>query len=91
MRAIFDTLRADNPSATLHYLLLALNWLKLYITEPVLSRRRNQCYEHIREKTKEYIRMIQSTKEKKITFDGFDPSEVYWISVDTVNFQTQEF
>ena len=91
MRTIFDALIADNPSATLHYLLLALNWLKLYSTEPVLSGRWNHCYEHIREKTKEYVRMIQSMKEKKITFDGFDPSEVYWISVDTVNFRTQEF
>ena len=32
VRAIFNDLKADYPSATLHYLLLALNWLKLYST-----------------------------------------------------------
>ena len=35
--------------------------------------------------------MIQSLKEKKIVFDGFADDEVHWITVDTVNFQTQEF
>ena len=41
--------------------------------------------------TKEYARMMQSLMETKITFDGFDPKEIYWISVDTVSFRTQEF
>ena len=91
VRAIFNDLKADYPSATLHYLLLALNWLKLYSTEPVLSGRWKHYDEHIRKKTKEYARMMQSLMETKITFDGFDPEEIYWISVDTVNFRTQEF
>ena len=91
VRAIFNDLKADCPSATLHYLLLALNWLKLYSTEPVLSGRWKHCDEHIRKMTKEYARMMQSLMETKITFDGFDPKEIYWISVDTVSFRTQEF
>ena len=36
-------------------------------------------------------RMIQSLVGKKHYFGGFNPEETYWISVDTVNFQTQEF
>ena len=91
VRAIFNDLKADYPSATLHYLLLALNWLKSYSTEPVFSGRWKHCDEHIRKMTKEYARMMQSLMETKITFDGFDPKEIYWISVDTVSFQTQEF
>ena len=91
VRAIFNDLKADYPLATLHYLLLALNWLKLYSTEPVLSGRWKHCDEHICKMTKEYARMMQSLMETKITFDGFDPKETYWISVDTVNFRTQEF
>ena len=86
VRAIFNDLKADYPSSTLHYLLLALNWLKLYSTEPVLSGRWKHCDEHIRKMTKEYARMMQSLMETKITFDGFDPKEIYWISVDTVSF-----
>ena len=27
----------------------------------------------------------------KITFEGFDPKEIHWITADTVNFRTQEF
>ena len=39
VRAIFNDLKACFSSATLGYLLLALNWPKLYSTEPVLSGR----------------------------------------------------
>ena len=35
--------------------------------------------------------MIQFLKEKVIKFEGFDAREVYWISVDTVTFVTEEF
>ena len=39
VRAIFNDLKADVSPATLGYWLLALNWLKLYSTTPVLSGR----------------------------------------------------
>ena len=68
-----------------------MNWLKLYSTEPVFSGRWGHCDEHLRNKSKEYARMIQSLKDEKIKFEGFDQEEKYWISVDTVTFVTEEF
>ena len=91
VHALLNDLKESYPSAKVVYLLLALNWLKLYSTEPVLSGRWDYCNDHIRKMTKVYVKMIQSLKEKKITFDGFDPDEIHLISVDTVNFRTQEF
>ena len=91
VRALLKDLKEAYSSAEFVYLLLALNWLKLYSTEPVLSGRWGYCNDHIRKMTKVYVKMIQSLKEKKITFDGFDPEEIHLISVDTVNFRTQEF
>jgi len=91
VRAIFNDLKEAYASVELEYLLLALNWLNLYSTEPVMSGRWGFCYDHIRKMTKVYAKMIQSLKERKITFDGFDPDEIHLISVDTVSFRTQEF
>ena len=51
-----------------------------------MSRRWKYCDEHVRNKTKEVTQMIQSLARKKCYFDGFDPEETHWISVDTVNF-----
>ena len=77
--AIFNDLKADYPSATLHYLLLALNWLKLYAapSQSFLGDRSTVMSIDIRKMTKKYARMIQSLMETKITFDGFDPKEIY--------------
>ena len=91
MRSILTDVKVENPAATLEYLLVAMNWLKLYSTEPVLSGRWKHDDKHLRNKSKEYARMIQSLKDKKIKFEGFDQREMYWISVDTVNFVTEEF
>lgn len=35
--------------------------------------------------------MIQSLREKKIVFGGFEHEEIHWVTVDTVTFETQEF
>lgn len=88
---IFKDLKEVLPSAKLIYLLLTLNWFKLYDTEKVLSGRWDFCEDHIRCKIKYYGAKIQSLKEKKIVFGNFHEDEVHWITVDCVNFPTEEF
>lgn len=72
------------PSVKLEYLLLTLNWFKLYSTEKVLSGCWGYCEDHIRCKVKEYGAAIQSLKAIKITFDGFEDDEVHLLTVDCV-------
>ena len=71
--------------------LMTLHWFTKYGTEKDLIGPWGFCEDHVRDKCKEYAKMIQSLKEKKIVFGGFDESEIHWITVDTVNFLTQEF
>ena len=41
-------------------------------------------------KSKEYTKLIQSLKKKKVIFGGFDERETYWYSVDKCNFLIEE-
>ena len=91
VRAIYNDLKKEYPSCELVYLLLAMNWMKMYDTEHALSGRWDFCEDHLRGKTKEYVRKVQSLKGKKIVLEGFDDDEIHWITVDCVNFETHEF
>ena len=91
VRALYKDLKKDFPSIKLRYYMLTLNWLKLYDIEHVLSGRWGYCEDNIRPNVKKYARMIQSLVAKKIVFGGWDESEVHIITVDGVNFKTQEF
>jgi hypothetical protein len=73
--------------------LMTLNWLKCYQTEHVLAGVWQLGEEYIRNKVKEVAGAIQSLYEDTIVFDAsmFEANEVHWLSVDTVNYTTQEF
>ncbi|KAL3789737.1 hypothetical protein HJC23_006730 [Cyclotella cryptica] len=60
----------------LKYCLLALNWLKLYVSEHVLSGWWDLCGDIIRDKVKSYSRLIQSLKPDKIKFEGWGSDEI---------------
>lgn len=47
--------------------------------------------DYIRDKTKENTKKIQSLKSKVIVFGEFKDNEIHVISVDGVNYSTQEF
>ena len=81
------------PSMSFKDLLMGLNWLKLYDIECVLAGRWNYSEGVCREKCKETVRRIQSFKEKLIVFDSssFREDETHIITVDGVNFITEEF
>ena len=49
------------------------------------------CEETIGPKLRLYAQWIQSLKSKKIRFKGFNNDDVFWISVDGVHFETEEF
>ena len=90
--AVYEGLRRRKHTAVvveLQYFLMTLNWIKLYKTETQLSGPWGFCEDHVRAKCKEYAKMIQSLKEDKIVFDGFEEDEIHWITVDTVNFLAQ--
>ena len=87
--AVYEGLRGKHTFVELKYFLMTLNWIKLYKTETQLSGPWGYCEDHVRAKCKEYAKMIQSLKEDKIVFDGFEEDEIHWITVDTVNFLAQ--
>ncbi|KAL3769802.1 hypothetical protein ACHAWU_010310 [Discostella pseudostelligera] len=81
------------PSTCFKELLMGLNWLKLYDVEAVLAGRWGYSEVTCREKCRATVRHIQSFKEKMIRFDPslFRSEETHIISVDCVNFITEEF
>jgi hypothetical protein len=91
VQAIFGDIKDEFPTFKLDDFFMTLNWLKLYDTEHVLSGRWGHCEEIVRKKVKECAKKIQHLKEKKIVFGGFDEDEFFIITVDGVNFRTQEF
>lgn len=62
-----------------------------YATEQVLAGVWGNCEPKISKIVNDYAKRIQSLKEKKIVFGGWGEDEVHIISVDGVNFTTQEF
>ena len=81
------------PDTSFKELLMGLNWLKLYDIELVLAARWNYDESICRDKCCETTLRIESLRERLIIFDTskFTPDQVHIISVDGVNFITQEF
>jgi len=83
----------EYPSTSFKELLMGPNWLKLYDIECVLAGRWNYSEGVCRDKCRDTVRRIQSLKEKMIRFDlsSFRDEETHIITVDGVNFITEEF
>jgi len=81
------------PDTCFRDLLMGLNWLKMYDTEHVLAGRWNFDESVCRAKCQETTRRLESFRNELIVFDisRFRPEDVHIISVDGVNFITQEF
>ena len=75
----------------LYFILQQLMPVQLYATEPVLAGVWGYCEPKVSKIVNDYAKRIQSLKEKKIVFGGWGEDEVHIISVDGVNFTTQEF
>ena len=71
--------------------LMGMNWLKLYLTLPVMEGLRKKCDKNISKIVKEYVSRIQCLKNKKIRMLNFHPDEIHIISVDGIHFITEEF
>ena len=78
---LFDRLTARNANSELRKLLMALNWLKLYDPEPVLSARWDLSEETLRVHIRTYIERIASLREDTIKWEGFG-EETFMVSVD---------
>jgi hypothetical protein len=61
------------------------------VSENVLSGWWGFCADNIREKVKEYTKLLQLLKPGKIKFEGWGKNEVHIVSVDGTNFHTEEF
>lgn len=81
------------PSMTFKELLMGLNWLKLYDIEAVLAGRWGYSEGKCREKCRDAVRHIQSLRDALICFDPsiFPDEAIHIITVDGVNFITEEF
>ncbi len=74
-------------------LMMTLHWFKCYQTEHCMSGMWKYGEEFCRNKVREIADNIRSLYGDKIRLDPshFDRDEVHWLSVDTVNYITQEF
>ena len=91
LRALLSDLEEEFESIVCKDVLMTLNWFKLYESQHVLSGRWGYCEKTVEKKIKENAKKIQAQLSKKIRFEGFDPKEIYWFSVDCVHFRVNEF
>ena len=93
VKDLLSDLCNEFPDTSFKELMMGLNWLKLYDIESVLAGRWNYDESVCRDKCRETMRHIQSFRERLIVFDPsiFRPEEIHIITVDCVNFITQEF
>ena len=88
--AIFEDIRYDaSKRVTAKGLLMALNWLFLYETYPVLSGRWKFAEEYIAKLVVEYSLLIAKLSREKIVFELKD-NIALGRTVDCVNFTCQE-
>jgi hypothetical protein len=87
---LFQDLRSAFPSMKYKDALMTLNWLFLNDKQSVLGGRWGCCEEYISPTVRQYAKMIQSLKEKKIKFEFFH-NKRYIASIDCCNFRTNEF
>jgi hypothetical protein len=86
--AMYNDLRVEMVQC--NRFLLALNFLKLYDTEHVLSGRWKLDERMLREIIKDTLLQIQNLKEKKIVWGEWEDEELFVISVDGVHCRVRE-
>lgn len=91
VQAMLKDLASHYPHIAIKNVLMTLYWLKTYVTQHVMSGTWGHSEDFIGKTVKEYTKLIQSLKSKKIVFGGFDDREIFWVSVDKVNFLVEEF
>lgn len=87
--AMFEDIQDLEPHSNVKEFLMALNWLFLYDTYPVLSGRWKFCEEFIMKSVAEYGSFIEVLSKKKIVFDLKHDIKL-GRSVDCCNFMIQE-
>ncbi len=66
--ALFHDHHEKYQHAIFQYVVMALNWLKLYETCPVIAGQWGYCDKHIAPNVKEYIKLIQGLFDQTISF-----------------------
>ena len=87
--AMFEDIRDINNDANAKEFLMALNWLFLYDTYPVLSGRWKFSEEFIMKSVADYASLIEVLSKNKIVFDLMHDLKI-GRSVDCCNFTIQE-
>jgi hypothetical protein len=88
LASMYNDIREKNIS--INRLLMAMNFLKGYDTEHVLSGRWKLNEKDIRESNRSVVIVIQCLKEKKVVWGGWEDDEIFIGSVDGVNCRIQE-
>lgn len=92
LAVLFNDLKAKFPDLTFKHTLMALNWMKCYHTERVLSGIwQIDDLAIIRQTVKEYVQKIASLFDAKIIFGGFEDDDMYPIAIDGMHATTNEF
>ena len=88
--AMFEDIRDIEPHSNVKEFLMALNWLFLYDTYPVLSGRWKFSEEYIAKSVVEYRFLIAKLSWKKIVFELMHGNLRLGRTVDCCNFMIQE-
>ena len=87
---LFKDCQQKQPKFKEKYTFMALQWLKMYVTEVDLAGRCDCCKPTVKKMTKEYVGLFQSFKKSKVRFSGFD-KRIYQYTWDGQNYDTNEF
>ena len=92
LEVVFLDMKKRDPSLTELDFLMAVDTLKLYLTEHTMAGRWNCCEQTYREKWKRIVAAIAALREDKIKFDpsDFPEDQIFLLTVDGVNFRIWE-
>jgi hypothetical protein len=91
LAVVFNDLKKEYDYINIKDFLMTLNWFKIYDVIQVLAGRWQACERYIDPVVKQYAKLIQSLKPKKIVFGGFDEHDEFPFSVDCKHFLMDEF
>jgi hypothetical protein len=92
LEAVFNDMKKKDPTLSERDFLMAVDTLKLYLTEHNMAGRWQCCEETYRKKWKEVVAAIADLRGQKIKFDpsDFPEDQIFLLSVDGVNFTINE-
>ncbi len=91
IHSLFQDLCKTYTQVIFQYVFMALTWLILYETWPIMTTQLVYRKKHLAPKIKELYKLIQGLFNQTISFESYHEGKVYIIIVDTVNLSLMSF